>query len=320
MASFTFNNAPLNYLNSGTYYAIQVSAQPSETYTSVSQLARIPGINPVTLTGRIVTATGLIFDNFLFPFANYVDQVLGFVIAKQLGSQPQDGDELLLYSGYINILLDSIVIPPGSYASQILVDTVNGVLKRIPAYRYFSGSAPVLANGVVAPKGIMYLAGIRNNLANTYANPADSVRVGAWRSSDGASLNGLYDRTASNDGSPNNHILDMKANKIRVGQMLLMTNGLAVPGVQIFGSNAIEPLSLVTGTVATTFNNDALWTQISAATNAPGSNAWTSVQSTDTATYWSYLKITYSGTVNNALSIIEFMNSTFQSKTLNMVP
>jgi hypothetical protein len=112
----------------------------------------------------------------------------------------------------------------------------------------------------------------------------------------------------------------MKANKIRMGQMLLMTNGLAVTGVQIFGSNAIEPLSLTAGIVATTFNNTALWTQISAPTNAPGGNVWTSIQSTDTATYWSYLKVTYSGTVNNALSIIEFMNSTFQSKTLNMIP
>jgi hypothetical protein len=319
MASFTFNSAPLNYLDSGTYYAIQVSSQPFETYTSVSQLARIPGINPVILTGRTVTATGLIFDNFLFPFANYTDQVLGFVIAKQLGSQPQDGDELLLYSGYINILLDSIVIPPGSYATQILVDTVNGVLKRIPAYRYFSGNSPVLANNAVAPKGIMYLAGIRNNLSNTYSNPADSVRVGAWRSSDGASLNVLYDRTAGNDGATN-HVLDMKANKIRVGQMYLMTNTTALTGVQMFGSNAIEPLSLTAGTVATAFNNNALWTQISAPTSAPGGNVWTAIQSTDTATYWSYLKIINTGNVSNAFSIIEFMSSTFQSKTLNMVP
>jgi hypothetical protein len=298
---------------------LPVSSAPLATYNSVSQCASVPGFEPVILTGRNLTATALLFDNFELPNFSYSTNVVGFVIARQSGGSPQVSDQLLLYSNFVNALFQDIVIPPGDYTNRFTVDPVTGVLKRIPAYIYTSGAPYQPTVNATAPLGLLYLSGTRNATV-AYANPSDGVKMGIYRGVDGTGFGLLGDRTAGNDGQAD-FILDMKGNRIRVGTMLLMTNIPASTGVTIWGSNSIEPGTLTTNVnYAAAFSNSSLWTQISAPTNCAGGNVWTQIPATDQQTFWSFLRVNSAANVSNSFSVIEFMASSIQSVKQNMVP
>lgn len=313
--AFTFNAAPLATLNSGTYCVFPVSTIPLVSNTLSQDVSGVPGFLPVILTGRNLTATGWIFNDFEFPFFNYTTDTVGFVVSRLVGGSPSPADKLVLFCGFGNSLNQDIVQPPDSFTNSFSVDPVKGLLERIPVYRYTSGASYVPAPAVV-PQGTVYLAGTRNNTI-AFANPTDASRMTAWRATDGSSVAALYDRTAGNDGQAD-HILDMRLNKLRVGAVLLRTNTPSITNVIVYGSNLIDPLSLTTGTTNATFNNASLWTALNAPISIPP-NTWGVVQSTDNTTFWSYLKISSSNQANN-IGIVEFLASTFQSRTLNMVP
>jgi hypothetical protein len=96
-----------------------------------------------------------------------------------------------------------------------------------------------------------------------------------------------------------------------VGKIVIYTAvTLGFASAQVFGSNQVAP----------SYNDAASWTPITAVTNITPNPNWTILDSLDKMTFWSYLKF-YVPTNNiGGFSIIEFMSSTFQSKTLNMVP
>ena len=319
--SFTFNQAPLNALDSGTFCIFPVSSRPSQTAVVSSDVNSISGFIPVILTGRNLTSTGWFFNPFEFPAFTYTTDTVGYVISKLVGSSPSPGDRLVLYSGYGNSLGEDITLPPNSFANRFPIDPVRGLLERIDNFLYTSTAAasPAAAPGVF-PNGLVYLAGTNNNTI-AFANPmAPAVpgnsRMYAWRNTDGSTHSGLYDRTLGNEGATD-HIVDMRLNKIRPGTVVMRTNSAAT-NVVISGSNTIEPLSITAGTANAIAGNNNLWTPISTPANL-ASGVWNSIQCTDSQTFWSYLRIS-SNNAANWLSGIEYMASSYQSRTQNMVP
>jgi hypothetical protein len=111
----------------------------------------------------------------------------------------------------------------------------------------------------------------------------------------------------------------MRINRIRVGKILVRVNTSALSGVTWYGSNSIPELSLTAGTASAAYNNASNWTALTTPTNCPA-NAWSSLQSNDTTTFWNYLKYECAGNTNNSIVAVEFGESTWQSTKVNMVP
>jgi hypothetical protein len=320
MTAFTFNSAPLSTLNSGIYYVFPVSALPLQTYSTVSQVASVPGFVPVTLTNRQLTATGLFFDDFEFPFFNYSTNVIGYVIAKQAGGSSQASDPLLCFSSFINSLGDDITTPPDEYTNRFSIDPVRGVLERIPAYRYTSGATYIpLPDQANYPRGTLYMIGTRNNTV-VFANPSDGLRLSLYKA-DGSGNSNLGDRTFGGSGEPVNMLVDCRTGAIRVGSLMLRTNVGAINQVELYGSNSIAELSLTSAAlISGAYANAANWTLISnGSVNIAGNNVWSRVDSVDQQTFWKYLKIKSAGT-GDLVQGLEFLNSSYQSTKINMVP
>lgn len=315
--AFAFDSAPLDILGSGTYCVFPVSAIPSQGASLSGDVSSVPGFTPIVLTGRNLLPTGLIFNDFSYPFFTYSVSTVGFCLSRLVGGTPSPSDRLVSFSAYSNALTQDIITPPGSFANSFTVDTIKGLLELVPVYRYTSTSLGVPAPGAF-PLGLMYLAGTRNATVS-YANPISATRMAAWRATDGGSLAAIYDRTGGNDGLTD-HILDMRMNRIRVGQFLVRANsGSAVPNAQWFGSNLIEELSITAGNTAAIFADNSLWTPLTSVTTLP-SSIWSSMQSTNNQTFFKFLKFSTGNTVNNAIVTVEFGESTYESTTINMVP
>lgn len=314
--AFSFTSAPISTLSTGTYCAFPVSSIPSPSSVTTSEVNTVPGFEPVILQNRQLLSTGLVFSDFQYPFFNYTVDTVGYCVARLVGSAPSIADKLICFNGYQNALDQDIITPPGAFSNSFSLDPAKGVLELIPAYRYTSGALGTPAPAAF-PQGLIYLLGTRNNTI-AFANPATDTRLYAWRASDGSLFNGIYDRTNGNDGALN-HILDTRINRIRVGKILVRVNANALTGVTWYGSNSIPELSLTTGTVNEVYNDTSEWTALTTPTNCPP-NAWTSLQSNDTTTFWNYLKYECTGNTNNSITTVEFSESTWQSTKINMVP
>lgn len=312
--AFAFDDAPLTELSTGTYCAFPVSTIPAKSAVLSAETASVLGFNPVILTGRNLTATGWLFDSFSYPFFNYTVNTVGFCVARMVGGAPSSSDKLVCFNGYSNALDQDIVTPPGAFANSFAVLPPYGLLRQIPAYRYTSGNIPQPAAAAL-PQGLMYLAGTRNNTF-AWATPADNVRCSAWRATDGTSAGEFYNRSIANSLAPD-HILDMRANRIRVGQ-IWMRCGTGLNNVTWWGSNSIDEAELTAGNTSAIYNDNSRWTQITNSTNL-AANAWTGVTTTNNTTFWGHLKLNSANT-NNTVQEIEFGASTFQSTSINMVP
>lgn len=311
--AFVFVSAPLNNLSTGTYCVFPVSSIPSANDTIAANVSAINGFAPVILQNRQLLATGLVFDSFQYPFFNYTVDTVGYCVARLVGSSPSPNDQLVCFNGYSNALDQDIVTPPGSFSNSFTVDPAKGVLQLIPAYRYTSGNLAVPAVNALA-NGSIYLAGTRNN---TVAWAAVTDRVFVWRAVDGANAGDLYDRVLNTAGTPD-HILDMRQSRIRVEDILMRTSANSLNNVTWWGSNSIAEGELTSANTNSIYNNNARWTQLTAAVNLPASQ-WTKVTTNDRITFWGHLKMNSANT-NNSVQEIEFGRSTWQSPKANMVP
>jgi hypothetical protein len=314
--AYAFTSAPLDLLNSGTYCVYPVSSIPPKSNYSSADTNQVPGFIPVILTGRQSLATGLVFDAFNYPFFNYTVNTVGFCLARLVGSSPSPSDRLIAFSAYKNALDQDIVTPPGAFANSFSVDAIKGLLELVSVYRYTSTDLGTPAF-TAFPLGLIYLAGTRNNTV-AFANPALVPRMAVWRATNGTDLSVIYDRTSGNDGQTD-HILDMRLNRIRLGNALMRGNGNIVQGAKWWGSNSIDELSLNATNVPTLFADASKWTPLTSGVTIPV-NTWVSSQSSDNQTFWNYLKFSTDSNIANAITCVEFGASTFQSTTVNMVP
>jgi hypothetical protein len=314
--AFAFDSAQLDQLNSGTYCVFPVSAIPSRSNVTSGNVSSVPGFVSVILTGRQTLATGLVFNAFNFPYFNYTVDTVGFCLARLVGSSPSPSDRLVAFSAYRNALDQDIVTPPGAFANSFNVDAIKGLLELVSVYRYTSANLGIPAPATF-PLGLIYLAGTRNNTV-TFANPVGATKMQAWRAADGSNLSGIYDRATGNDGQTD-HILDMRLNRIRLGKALVRGNTNAFQGATWWGSNTIDELSLTAANTPTLFADSSKWTQLTTGVTIPA-NTWVSSQSNDNQTFWNYLKFSTDSNIANAVTVIEFGESTFQSTTVNMVP
>lgn len=312
--AFAFDNAPLTELSIGNYCAFPVSEIPAKSAVLAADVANIPGFVPVVLTGRNLTATGWLFDNFSYPFFNYTTNTVGFCVARMISGAPSPSDKLVCFNGYTNALDQDIVTPPGAFANAFTVAAPYGLLRQVPAYRYTAGSIaqPALAT---VPQGLMYLAGTRNNTV-AWATPVDNTRCSVWRAIDGGNAGELYNRAIANTSTPD-HILDMRTNRIRVGQIWVRC-GVALNNVTWWGSNSIEEGEINSGNTSAIYNDNSRWTQITNSVNLPAVT-WTLITTTNNTTFWGHLKFNSANT-SNGVQEIEFGASTFQSTTINMAP
>jgi hypothetical protein len=102
---------------------------------------------------------------------------------------------------------------------------------------------------------------------------------------------------------------------------MLRTNVGAINQVELYGSNSIAELSLTSAAlISGAYANAANWTLISnGSVNIAGNNVWSRVDSVDQQTFWKYLKIKSAGT-GDLVQGLEFLNSSYQSTKINMVP
>lgn len=321
MAKFTFNSLNIGNLNTGSYYAVVVNNPPLPSNTTRADIASSIVGSSVTLTNRSLTSTKWTFDGFQFPTTTYGTSIYGVVILFSINGTPgtpNANDVPIVYSSFVNSINQDLIIPPGTYI--IPVDFgVDGTIKFIPMYQYSTG-AYVDPGSAGFYNGLFYLIGTKNNTV-AFSDPANGAYFDLWFASS-TQFSFAYwvtDRSTANGpaisgvGVTPNFAIDFKTNLVRLDSIIHRLNVSAGSGnVQVFASNY-----LTNGYTQNGILNSTDWTNISSFVSA-GTN-WGNAASSDTTTFWRYLKFQLvSGVTHQTFTEIE-LRGTILSLTQNLV-
>jgi len=299
-------------LASGTYYAHLVESAPANSATAVSNLtvSTATGYIPQSLTGKSLTGGVWTFGQVDFPTYNFPNPLVGVVICKQAAASPSPSDRVVSFSLFKNAAGANVVVPVSTTKIPHTFGT-DGAIKLQNVYAYTSGSY----SGVFPDtNGLLYLLGTSNN-TQTYANPITS-KINAMGG--GTPSNSTDRDSATIVSNALSLALDFsgasgtKGRKIRVSSLRL------VAAVNAYGNSGTVTLSGSNSLPAFTtayINDDNYWTAL-ASGNIDFNLSASNLNSSDTATYWRYIRV--SGSKALDFREIEFYNSTISSPDLNM--
>jgi len=309
MASFTLPSLETQDISTGTFYAHIVDTIPGDSTISVSQLdiSDAIGYAPVVLTGMTYSNVKWDFDDITFPSFYFNTIPVGVCICKRVGLANSSSDPVITFLDFVNILKQPLILTVGRY-SIVLGFPDTGVIRFNQYYQYNSGA---YVNNEPIPKGLIYLLGTRNDTQSFTNLRNNSVLMTS--SGDPNTLNYPFDRVVNGDGTNGNIWFGMSfgSRRIRLGTIGIYSHANYTKGWRIFGSNTALDIT------TTSINNASLWTLLATTANLTvGMNLATS---SDTNTYWKYLKFQSTYDTGFYLQEIEFYNSSMYSTDPNLM-
>lgn len=312
--SFIFNSANNNIiagsldLFNGTFNLYVVKNIPVSTSNTVSNLSLFSNISPIELTNNFTTNSWS-FLSTVIPLYTYNTQPVGFVISKQLSTNPSASDPIIYFSEFTNSLGQIIIYSTGFY--RIIVNfSTTGVISFSNTNEYFSGT---FINSEATPKGVIYLLGSNNNTA-PFINPTPLKLNTYFRNSAGTtSAFGSLAFTNRNNATSSLSkwvMVDCLNKKIKVKTAGVFLGTSSAGTLTLFGSNTLSAFDLANLTDATK------WTSLGSIV-APTASSWNFINCTD-LNYYQYLKYEMVSGADIQINQIEFYSSSILSSSLNL--